>query len=733
MASERGLISILIFILLALFLPLLAMGHDPLVPEHSCADHLSGRKLDTKIHIFGSGRDDDMRLPTAEAAKTIYEIALNLGLVIPSMHIRHADDGTMLGMTGGTGWGHPAPNAHDGQSILRGLRRGGSILEVVFPGDPYHHQYVRDTNSLHDTLLIYAHVAGHIDFAEVHPLLAMRGSDPIPKSMELSLLMSNLFHKEGHKEVTEFYQFLLSTAMLQDVIGGTFEHPNDFHPRAKNRPATVHGDRPARASRSFLQAMVHNLPADTPEWKLEMIRLFEEVRRPIGRAVLTKWSNEGWATFLEYIILSYLPGASSDDSVRFAELQQGVRQGGISNPYWMGSELWLRLWDRFCEQPTNQALSPLERDRKFIQYAHQVMQDHPTDYHLIRYALDRHWVEKQNLLLYRIQREQIDRQTGKITRVNQAISRDPKRVINAIATQIANPYLKLPDIVVADLNHERTGTVLLKHRPMYDLPLKRSTIAKTLFVLAQILERPVAIETIGSGFWKPSLRPIPVIRGLRGRPIRPDDDFRPPTLPFHGTYPIKVQVDAKGRVTVSISSDHVKQLPDQFEKKLQWGVDAFKANLALSYPIKREKEARPIQDIMKSLSTIMMGGHASHVPEVVQAIGRHAPTTSQAIWEYLNTSKYRIAKLLRMMVRGETPVVFGPNGRTVRIKGALPPTPQFALDYSILEKRKPFLPPTPPPRIASIPLGPMAERISRAGLCFKTLRPFKAFRMKIWN
>lgn len=668
----------------------------PKEKPHRCADHLIGDGLE--IHMHGSGRDPDIQRSGTEAAHHLYGIARDIGLSVPPMHIRHADASDMVALTSGMGGGHPAPHWFDGHAVLSGARGASGILEVVFPGSYHHHQYVRDTNTFHETAVVYAHVAGHYDFFLNFPALASRDADPILSSYQLSQKISQLYTTVGHREVSDYYQFLLSLTGMQDFTSGSFEHPDEFRAENPDRPATRRGTRPARPSRSILQAMVHNLSPEAPEWKRELIELFEKAVRKHPASVRSRTMNEGWATFVTYMILVQSLYNTSHDRHLFAQLQAGVRYPRLDNVYWLGSEGWFRFWERFNERPDVKAMTdPKERDRLFVKEAHDLMSRVSGDLEFLRFTLDDKWVEKQGLFLYREMPSHPDPwfwgpPQPQVKR-KQAISRDPKRVIRWLTNRLNNLRLKFPEVEIAEFNHNNSGTVLLRHTAHYALPLKRSSLAKALFVTAQFFERPVRLETIGSWFWTAPKDPrFPVWMG---------DEFGwgRAEMPERTTYPISVTVTPDGRVTVEVDEAHRNQLPPQFEEKLQAGLDAYRRSLSLNGPQPvPESHRRWWEDVQSRIATELLGGSHSAVPGNLVTIGNHAPTASQAALEYLHTVKYRLAKILSLAASGQWGVQFTPGGTRVKIPGALPEIPSLELDHSILRKREKYMPATPPER-----------------------------------
>ena len=373
--------------------------------------------------IFGSGQNTREMPEIRRAAQIAYDVSRSLGLSIPPTIIRFMNASEMAALSSTAG--HPAPHFHDGSQIISSSSRAGGILEFVTPGTTSH-QFVRDTNTLHDTILVFAHVGGHYDFGENTRYFVSRSPDQMKYSYELATYMAQLYTEYDHDEVAEFYQRLLSLEYLQDLTRGGFEAPESFQVD-RSRP-----DRqqiPQTTTQSILQAFISHLPSSEPRWKHELARLFERLHRVLPAYIQTKTMNEGWATFMEYMILSHTEWKTTDDELRFGILNSGVRSPGLSNPYWLGTEGWMRIWNRFKERPEVRDLPALEQDRRFIAEAHHIIATH-NDFEFIRMAFDEKWVRDHHLYLKRpISRTERGRPYN-YQHNRLVVTRDPKRIVN---------------------------------------------------------------------------------------------------------------------------------------------------------------------------------------------------------------------------------------------------------------------------------------------------------------
>ncbi|MDZ4678748.1 MAG: hypothetical protein SGI74_14725 [Oligoflexia bacterium] len=183
---------------------------------------------------YGSGQDHDLQPFLKSAAPKVYiDVFKNkLGATIPSMVIRYADASDMAALSG-TG-GHPMPLARDGSRVVAGSQSAAGILEFVVPG-PIHHQFIRDTNTDRESLIVLTHVGGHYVFAEKSRLFKMRKPDQMGVSYRMSQRISEIKKITSSKEVAAWHDRLETLTSLQDMTRGTYEPKELFKPENRNQ------------------------------------------------------------------------------------------------------------------------------------------------------------------------------------------------------------------------------------------------------------------------------------------------------------------------------------------------------------------------------------------------------------------------------------------------------------------------------------------------------------------
>lgn len=683
--SMRGTLLKLNWNLLFLMLVLPAT----LEAHRECSDALGELTL-PKIRLANSGRDMDLQNDLQRAAEIIYqEIAPKLGLKIPDMVIKSLSANDMAALTANSG--HPAPHWHDGQQVMASAKRAGNILEFVETGRDSHVQYVRDVNTFLETLIVYAHVVGHYDFAETSYLFQVRDGDRIRDSYELSTYMSVLYGSFDAEEVDQFYQWMLSTKFLQDTGRGSFVSPEQFKTQRGSRtrryePASdplsvsrteveIEDHRhPKAPSRSVLQSLVENLSPTAGEYKPELIKKFERLHRVFPAIMLTKIMNEGWATLMEYIILAHSPWNTGENMLDFAAINAQVNVASLSNPYWLGLNAWLRIRERFIESQGLKDADAFEQDRQFIAYARDIIARY-TDYEFLMMAFDDKWVEEHKLYLYR---KATPEETGSGAwgpEKNVAVTRNTRRVVKHIADKVANFESKIPQFQIVDFNDDDSGAVRIQHTPIHGVPLKRSSMGKAAYVLSKILERPVILETIGTNLWFKS----GANSGMRDPGALPPANYE---------YALDVRVTPRGEVSVSYDeADENIRFPGNLAARLEEQIRLYQQDLDFTYP-SLEKS-----DEMEGLIALALESQSAPVGELANVVG-HGPTASHAVFKYQQLMKRRANEVFYRAAQGKWPIKYSGDGQRVRIR-LLPEIPQFELDDGVEKKLRDFIPPTP--------------------------------------
>ncbi|MCB0356870.1 MAG: SpoVR family protein, partial [Bdellovibrionales bacterium] len=493
--------------LITLFLCL----HQVVAHEGDDHSHCEQALLKAPITIHSSGRDEDM-LPELEvAAKKLTQLAKELGFATPP-HIMSFVPAVQMNVLASLGR-HSAPHWVDGENILRNLGSASNILEFVTRGCDACRSYFSDTNSLKHQISIIMHVLGHNDVSSNSNFHKSVYTDSMGYSKKFAEQVQWLYEHYDHDEVSLYVQWLYSLEYMQNFVFAGFDPPNFFKPTTDNITRVEHlgtknkaektyksNKHPQRPSANILQALVYNLPSNVPTWKVELLDTFEKSRRYYSGNIATKIMNEGWATFSQYLLARHSDYTTDDDIAQFGGLLYGVAFPKLDNPYYLGLQLWWHLWEQFKNKPEMSKLSAKEIDKLFVSRAHEIISTN-DDFSFIDVAIDQKWIDKMKFSLVRpvdskdkIDRSKIAKPPSNDAKLMVALSRHRERIVRYIQRKVASRQLIFPHVLLEDFNWMNNGIIKLRHEMIEDVPLKMDSSFLSLFVLSQLLEKPIALE-----------------------------------------------------------------------------------------------------------------------------------------------------------------------------------------------------------------------------------------------
>jgi len=693
--------------LAALVLAVPAFAHPD--DDHSghpadCKHTLLSQETSKHVRILSSGRDEAVLPEYTEAIEFLHRkggLLDQLGIANPYHLYDFAPSGQLqaLSILGR----HAVRHWHDGSQLAQGLRSRGSVLEFVTPGlfmapqCPVCRSFYADTTHPTEQLSIIFHVAGHNDFAANSIFCTQRPCDPISESLELDRYMERLYREVDHDEVSRWFQWLLSLASAQDLARGTFEAPEAFDPAIS---ATADGQRivhagtgtpyptrrhPRHASPSVLQAFVANLPSTLAPWKAEVARRFERIYRVYGFYTSNKITNEGWATFLMKLLPPHTRWSTTAHIIDYAQLLAGVAVPSLSNPYWLGLQAWERLYKKFSARPDIRPLALLERDRRFIAWAHETVISTMDDYEFLRFALDEQWVRDHKLHLSRpAGRNEWDESIPPPTKPNQeqklVLTTEPRRVVDAIARKVADKRLFYPRILVESLSGLGHAAVDLRHEVVENIPLERKSAIQTMFVMASMKQAPVSLVTVAASSWTAPKTPKSRWGWWPWMP-RPDP-LRMLDVRYEVSPDGKVQVFVRGATE---DGQIVESRHSELRAQLQEAVDVYREELqyAGNDGLSDSDQERLGQFVTQAVN---------HATAPGMHLLSHAPTAGAALLEYADMVKRGLMRAVHLAATGKLKPRRTRTG--VRLK-VLPTMPEFAFDRRIMEKLREQLPPAP--------------------------------------
>lgn len=600
--------------------------------------------------IIQSGRDGDVFQINQSAIEKINAALDYLGISRPPHRLEFVPSGELphLATLGRPAVGH----WYDGSLIVTHAKEAMGVLEFVTPGCPTCRSFYSDSTPPEHQIEIFKHVAGHNDFSVNSSFCTIRQPcDMIATAQQLYEWMENAYKLYEFDEVAQWYQYLSSLTHAQDLVRGTFRAPENFI-RNSNQSFEIH---PKNPTPHELQLLVNNLPDELPLWKKEMAVLFEKMNRMFGYIISTKIMNEGWATFLQDFLVPYLSWKGDFDLIESATLKSGVSFPRLSNPYWLGREAWRNLYQRFMsESHVKNLSSQLEKDQKFVHYAHQIMRE-MGDYDFLKLALDQAWVAKNHLFLYRkAKKEEIDSNLPPSDKPNQeqkiVVSTSAQDVSTFIAKRYADRSLQFPSVLVENISATGRNVFSLVHEMIENIPLRKDSIAPALFVRTQIWHRSVSLKTMACNLWT----------NQSSKRIK--------------FYPIRIEVEPSGKVAVFKIEDPSKEVLDpvltsDFEKSL----NAFQDQIQIGQ--NDEQEEKKIKRFLPFVTQVAdLATHSS------VGIVSHNMSSASALLRYYEIIERRVLGSIKKSINQLHSLKKTKTGVKIKV---LPDIPELSLDLSV--------------------------------------------------
>lgn len=676
--------------------------------QHGHHHHDCPGLIDRAVKLVPSGREAPEEYGLLQ--KAAWELFRDggvfdqLGIAKPFQEIRFLPGGDLNIL--GTINTFPVSHWKDGAQAANASRKSGLLYEIVISGKDEQVSFYRDDNSFEAQFSILLHAAaGHNHFSHTTRYPHARSSNRIQESYSLSRKMDEYRIKYGPKEVSDWYQYLLSLTWAQDVLNARYQTPEDLVAEHNEGPGRTTFEIPETAN--ILQAFVANFDSSVPEWKRDMARRFELQQRYIPGAIRTKIMNEGYATLMQIILPKHTSYDTFEDRVRYCCLLSGVTRPGLSNPYWLGVEAWKLIYAKFQERPEIKGRPMVERDREFIKYAKEQILQVMDDAEFLRLGLDVNWVAENHFALIQ-PREQWDLERDGMPPDPRdpnknypyvITSRDPKLVVESIIAEQKGFQYQFPKVILESMNYEGSGAVRLAVKDTIgrSVALTKSSIVETLYVMAQVVGRPVSLESTVEF----AVRALPpwmdenYQRFYRQYGI-PEKDW--PYIVRYRPARVLVTVDGAGNVTVhevfrNGSSDPDKWEPLPFGKDqtptelkpapelaslLKSMVDGFIFDLQLG-DAQEEFDAIQKTPLSQALD-LAVDASLEGVPSSLQI---SIPTLPRALIEFSNVLGRRLGAALKESIVSGGRIIRKPGGVRVR---ALPNIPYFRFDSASMNR-----------------------------------------------
>lgn len=712
-------LPILLFVLFSLVCGLNEHAIAEVQKKHSQPAVTCSSILDKNYRLVFSGRDQDVQADLEKYADMLFSkggILEQLGMSLPPQIIQFlsGQDVNTIAANGRLPVGH----WHDGANMINQNSRPGLIYEMVVHGGHLRHSIYRDDVPLKRQFSVLNHAAGHTHFGANTRWSRSDNVELNQAAYDFDAYLETLKKKYDHHEISDWYQYLLTLTYSQDLILGDYAHPKDFSQGQLKHPTA-----------NILQAFVANMPIDLPTWKIEMAKRFEEINRFIPGAIRTKIMNEGFATLMQELLPPHTGLNTFDHAMEYCCFISGVIAPSMSNPYWLGLEAWRNIRKTFNSRPEISNLNRMEQDKAFIAYATNDIIAKMDDAEFLRLGLNDNWISNLNLALTRVAKSSEKdpnllppsaAENPKNEKLVQhiIITREADRVREAIIRDVFySKSYEIPRPVLTDIK----GPVIrleLSDSVGRKVPLMQDSMVQTLYIMAKLQKKPVAIEStmeveeVKESLIDPSTdvkAAAEELQKLNRR--RAKQGLGPlPELPKNTSNNEEILV-SRARVLVTVTPDGIVSAqivyrdgsrdPDNY-KLTAWQV-AEKKGVVISYKEDTELSdnlqdmledfiadldlaTTDLKDLLPKNSLETIESTVSHLAEGVSPqLLMSVPTAPHAIEAYQNTVDRRLNKALHLSILGQRGISHRHTG--VRLK-VLPDIPYFSFDKSEVAKLK---------------------------------------------
>ena len=640
------------------------------------------------FELISSERDADKLARLSRFTAEANKVASMLGYRVPPHQLTFvpSDDISVFISTNG----YAAPHWTSGYSIATEYASNGGVLEIVYGGANTTRSFYKDTNGWYEQISTILHVLGHNDVSTSSNLYQIRLTDPLRATLQRAELLSKVYDYD-HDQGARFFQYLDLMKNLQDYHLGSYAPVESFIPKKDNSlevvPESIIDSKnlfgqeqtvvkrqlniPPTPTQSVFSGLVAYMQMNGfPKWQQELASLQEQYVRTFPFIVQTKFMNEGWATFSEYLLLKYMPREyrTSEALTAYGQLNAGVSYPAFSNPYWLGLEAWFRFYDRFKQAHPD--MDELQRDKEFVKYAHKRIETR-TDFTFLQEGLDETWVNKYDLALSReLTPDEIEANKlppppkGKVYKI--ILSKDYERIVEYIIRK--NIYLPLelsyPKINLVNMNKD-DSYVLYSHTNVENIPLDFPQAAMSLWILTQLHRKTVALDTIYNN--------------------------------LDTVAKIRIIVDPTGTVQVELLEDVQDKIKSQeLQAQAQTMANAisyYQHDLDMSYSSITSNPS--LQESIKGdpvVAKIIEKYTDDRIHSIPSYVAGYTKWAYDAMREYFQMVKHRVEAQIQYILEGKQKINISSNG--VRIP-AVPLRPRFRFDSSFVDEVGGKLPPAP--------------------------------------
>ncbi|MCB0356425.1 MAG: SpoVR family protein, partial [Bdellovibrionales bacterium] len=442
--------------------------------------------------------------------------------------------------------GLPVRHYLDGSNLAQAYNDKRSLIfEVVYPGPEIQHGYYRDDNPFQMVIHLLNHVVGHNNFAHTSFFPHYRIAHVIDEQLKLDRLLEQLYTEYDKDEVARFYLFMQTLLPLQDFYSAYYQPPEEFVPKTPEKANISYKQQvqsgqkprlrhPKSPTENVLTAMIANLPEHGHPWMKQMATHMAKMAGFQPALVHTQVMNEGWATFMEALIVKHMEDYHNINYwIQELKFSHHGEKPNITDPYWMGVETWQVIYNKFIKGETllnkniNDYLSrpyiaelPLDqekRDAAFIRFADEEIISKLDDRQFLKVGIDESWIANKNLAIVRVHPnpwEAADKLPPPPPNQDvvpwEIVTRDKDRIILQLQNTVYNKFRFRPRVKLKDFTRKGSGEVelVIDDEVGNAIPLDEKTLTPSLFALSQVIQKPVSIECmIRDPYWKPKPPP----------------------------------------------------------------------------------------------------------------------------------------------------------------------------------------------------------------------------------
>lgn len=411
------------------------------------------------------------------------------------------------------------------EELARGYEFGmHRIYEMVVNTNPLY-IYCLDSNPEVDHVTVIAHAIGHGDFFKNNIFFKPTSGNMMNELATHGTRIERYMRRWGKQEVGEFIDSVLSIDDLIDPNSAwekrkyqepvlidkreykhahRFTTEHDYMGKWVNEPGWIKKqqdkirEQEVRSQLGLFEGKLRDIflflkeNAPLNVWQADIMSMLYEESLYFVPQRYTKTINEGWASFVDYSIMSRVGMAGDAGIIDYALHKAGVLGGKYSmNPYNLGFKLLLEIEDRWNKGKFGEEYEECKDMRKRKEWDKKLglgkqkvfeVRELYNDQTMIAEFFDQDFCDKYEFYEW-----------GRLPNGEyKIISRDVKKIKGLLLQRYANGGL--PDIRLVEPNYRNKGVFLMEHQ--FDgRTLLPSETVETLAAIYRLWKKPCAVST----------------------------------------------------------------------------------------------------------------------------------------------------------------------------------------------------------------------------------------------